>query len=1361
LSRRTSFGLALAVLMLLSYVMVFEVKLSDVATATQSPSAISDINNFEPSLWYSPEGSLPKNYDTRVSSVDISNTVNAQSSEPLPPAESKNQIWLMINQNIYPTITTTLTQFSNDIQSSGYNVSIITIASGTSALTVRNLLQQGYNNGSLQGAILIGNLPTAWYEMTNPSPWNYEKFPIDYYYMDLDCNWTDTNGNGVFDKYTFPMQPEIWVARIDASSMTGNETQYINNYLTKNHNYRIGNIVASSQAVVYVDDDWTSSSDGTNLAVQQAYKNTILVKDYATTNATDYKNRLYYNSFEWAHLMCHGSSTSHTFKINGAWQSESVSSSYYSTANPKALFYNLFVCSGTRFTETNNLAGSILFGNNNWGLLAVGSTKTGSMLGFWDFYQPLGQGKSIGDAFKSWSIMWADSDPKWFYGMNIFGDPLLKISQYMLAQNASVPAPTLSPSGSTNVGTSLSLSVTVSGGGVTPSGIASFQVNINGSGWNTIGSSVFLDSSGFASTTYTPLSAGSFQFRVVYSGDSKYNSDAGSVTFLTVNSGKPVNAFVFSVISSPQNAGSAFSIMITAKDSNGNTVTNYNGNNNLTVSLGAISPTSTTTFAAGVWTGLVTLSQAGTGISILTSGGNKSGTSNMFSVNPSDLVLFSDDFADLSKWTVVKGVWSVSGGVLQCNSANNQENLIWADHTNWMSYQATANMREVSSNDTSLVVRYSDSGNFYWLGLGCWGHKYSISKVVNGVYQELTYSGSASEVVAGRWYLISAVAIGNSLQLFVDGVKVLEVQDSSHPIGAVGFRGWNGIMQASHLIIQSKEFNIKLQTNDGGYALAGYTNSFGAGDKDFWLVKTDSVGNQLWNKTYGGLGDEVAYSVIQTNDGGYALAGYTNSFGAGDKDFWLVKTDSVGNQLWNKTYGGLGDEVAYSVIQTNDGGYILSGPSLTVNVPHDGPPYTIHNYDSLWHTADFTIRLSATDDEFTFVKDTYYIINDGSTKTVNKNGQPFIDNEGANNTLEYWSMDNLGHEESPHNILNGIKLDKIAPTGFILINDGDASTSSISVTLTSGANEATSGVYQVRYSNDGIWDSEAWEFPSVSKSWNLTSGDGTKTVYYQIKDNAGLVSSTYSGTIILGAVAPTGAIAVNGGDAFVISTSVTLSLTYTDAFSGVSQVRYSNDGIWDTEDWDVPAATKLWSLVPGDGVKTVYYQVKNNIGLLSPTYSDTIILTTTFPTGSIVINGGDASTSSLSVILTLTYTDAISSVSQVRYSNDGVWDNENWETPAPTRAWSLTSGDGVKSVYFQVKNNAGLTSITYTNTIILETTAPTPTVTPTLSPSPSVTPTVKPTVTSTPTASPTPTSIQSQPLPLLHTPPHRHYPSTQ
>ena len=116
-----------------------------------------------------------------------------------------------------------------------------------------------------------------------------------------------------------------------------------------------------------------------------------------------------------------------------------------------------------------------------------------------------------------------------------------------------------------------------------------------------------------------------------------------------------------------------------------------------------------------------------------------------------------------------------------------------------------------------------------------------------------------------------------------------------------------------------------IQTKDGGYALAGFTDSSGSGGFDFYLVKTDSAGNMNWSQTYGGSGDDEAYSVIQTSDGGYALAGYTSSSGAGYYDFYLVKTDSAGNMQWSKTYGGAGDDEARSLIQTSDGGYALAG----------------------------------------------------------------------------------------------------------------------------------------------------------------------------------------------------------------------------------------------------------------------------------------------------------------------------------------------------------------------------------------------------------------------------------------------------
>jgi hypothetical protein len=119
------------------------------------------------------------------------------------------------------------------------------------------------------------------------------------------------------------------------------------------------------------------------------------------------------------------------------------------------------------------------------------------------------------------------------------------------------------------------------------------------------------------------------------------------------------------------------------------------------------------------------------------------------------------------------------------------------------------------------------------------------------------------------------------------------------------------------------------QTNDGGYAISGYTTSFGTGGQDFYLVRTDADGKAYWAKTYGGIGDEYAMTVVQTLDGGYAMLGVTDSFGAGGQDFYFVKTDASGNMQWSKTYGGNGTDYGYTVVQTSDGGYTLAGQTTS------------------------------------------------------------------------------------------------------------------------------------------------------------------------------------------------------------------------------------------------------------------------------------------------------------------------------------------------------------------------------------------------------------------------------------------------
>ncbi len=115
------------------------------------------------------------------------------------------------------------------------------------------------------------------------------------------------------------------------------------------------------------------------------------------------------------------------------------------------------------------------------------------------------------------------------------------------------------------------------------------------------------------------------------------------------------------------------------------------------------------------------------------------------------------------------------------------------------------------------------------------------------------------------------------------------------------------------------------QTSDGKFIVAGYTYSYGWGGADFWLVRIDSCGNSLWSRSYGGSADDICYSAQETSDGGYILAGSSASFGGVSDDFWVVKTNSIGDTSWTRVFGGFMNEACYSVQQTSDGGYILTG----------------------------------------------------------------------------------------------------------------------------------------------------------------------------------------------------------------------------------------------------------------------------------------------------------------------------------------------------------------------------------------------------------------------------------------------------
>ena len=342
-----------------------------------------------------------------------------------PHLYPNGDLLILVDRGVYNAVAASVDQYVLDVGRDGYWATIHVVEGGAPA-DVRSYIRRRRP----QGVLLVGSVAVPWFELDNDFHDAHSEFPCDLYYMDTNGTWTDPDGDGKFSGHSGNLAPEIWVGRLWTPTAHGNEAVLINDYFARNHKFRLGMLAHARSALAYPDDDWAGFGDCA-LDEQFPPASIKVVSSPTVTDADLYKAEV--NTLRsWVQLCAHSSTHGHALRVGDA--NEYIDTPYFRDTNPpNAHFYNLFCCGPGRFPTSDYLAGWYIFdksgGGQNHGLAAIASAKSGSMLMFEDFYRPLGQGTSIGEAFVRW---WRARGPdhslwerRWFYGLVLLGDPTL------------------------------------------------------------------------------------------------------------------------------------------------------------------------------------------------------------------------------------------------------------------------------------------------------------------------------------------------------------------------------------------------------------------------------------------------------------------------------------------------------------------------------------------------------------------------------------------------------------------------------------------------------------------------------------------------------------------------------------------------------------------------------------------------------------------------------------------------------------------------------------------------------------------------------------------------------------------------
>lgn len=350
------------------------------------------------------------------------------------------RILVICDTATYNALTFEVNRYAKDIHNAyGCAVMVYSLTGGT-PYDIKQLIKEHYNPNilsNLSGAVFVGDVAEQYFHVKKYLSNAASCFPCDYYYMDLDGFWIDSDNDSILDTHQFNTEPEIFVGRICAQQFDSMQIQVLGEYFNKNHRYWIGETrIKKHRALSFTYKDWSWLTVFQN-AIKCLYgaENTDNIQGQQFTKQ-NYFNAIENRTYEFIQFACHSNIYFHAIvpTKENPQHPIYVNTRELDSLNIQTLGYNLFCCYACNWTFSVPCLGeTYLYSPNSETLVVLGCARSGGMWGHKYFYETLGQGECIGKAYRTWWNEFASTTTlyinqrryRWFYGMCILGDPMI------------------------------------------------------------------------------------------------------------------------------------------------------------------------------------------------------------------------------------------------------------------------------------------------------------------------------------------------------------------------------------------------------------------------------------------------------------------------------------------------------------------------------------------------------------------------------------------------------------------------------------------------------------------------------------------------------------------------------------------------------------------------------------------------------------------------------------------------------------------------------------------------------------------------------------------------------------------------